>query len=85
MGQEDAQTFGFEAAEKLRRIEALVADVLAVELLLARQAWALRGRPPAPGLGPRARALAEAVAPVDDDRPLGADIERVRDLVLAGA
>lgn len=83
LGQEDAQTFAFEAAEKLRRIEALVADVLAVELLLARQAWALRGRPPAPGLGPRARALAEAVPPVDVDRPLGADIERVRDLVLA--
>ena len=38
LGQEDAMTFAFEAAEKLRRVEELVRHVLACELLVARQA-----------------------------------------------
>lgn len=83
LGQEDAQTFGFEAAEKLRRCERLAEDVLAVELLTARQAWALRGRPPAPGLAAVAGALTAAIPPVDEDRPLGEDVERVLGLLRA--
>jgi histidine ammonia-lyase len=66
LGQEDVQTFGFAAAESLRRAGDLALEVLAIELLTARQAWALRGRAPAPGLA---------------DRPLGPDVDRVVDLL----
>ncbi len=66
-------TFAFEAAAKLRRVEVLTRDVLACELLCARQAWALRGaRPPAFA----ARLVAE-VEPVGADRPLGPDLARL--------
>jgi histidine ammonia-lyase len=78
LGQEDAQTFGFSAAEALRTAESLAGEVLAIELIHARQAWALRGRDPAPGLaGP----LCATVPPVDEDRPLGPDVDRVRALL----
>jgi histidine ammonia-lyase len=50
---------------------------VACELLAARQAWWLRGRPPAPALRPLAAALEELVAPVDQDRPLGPDLDRL--------
>ncbi len=75
LGQEDAMTFGFEAAEDLRRVEALVREVAACELLTARQAWALRAQPMAAGLRPAAEAIEHAVAPVDTDRPLLLDGE----------
>lgn len=81
LGQEDVQTFGFAAAESLRRAGDLALEVLAIELLTARQAWALRGRPPAPGLAALAGPLCEAVDPVDEDRPLGPDVDRVVALV----
>jgi histidine ammonia-lyase len=78
LGQEDAMTFTFEAAEKLRRVEALAREVLACELLAARQAWWLRrGGGPAAGLRPLAARLAELVPPVGADRPLGPDVERL--------
>jgi histidine ammonia-lyase len=80
LGQEDAASFAPEAAEQLRRVEELVREVVACELLAARQAWWLRGRPPPPGLRPLAASLEELVAPVDRDRPLGPDLDR-----LAGA
>jgi len=88
LGQEDAASFAPEAAEQLRRVEALVREVMACELLAARQAWWLRGRPPAPGLRPLAACLEELVAPVDRDRPLGPDLNRLaealeRDELLA--
>lgn len=38
LSQEDAMTFAFEAAQKLRRIEAPVREVMACELLTAHQA-----------------------------------------------
>ncbi len=81
LGQEDAQTFGFASAEALRRALELAEEVLAIELLTARQAWALRGRPPAPGLADLAGPLCDEVEPVDADRPLGPDVDRVRALL----
>ncbi len=81
LGQEDLQTFGFAAAENLRRAQELTLEALAVELLCARQAWSLRGRPPAAGLAAVAEQLCAAVAPVVEDRPLGDDVERVRALL----
>lgn len=77
LGQEDAMTFGFEAAEKLRRVEELVREILACELLVARQAWALRGGQPAAGLTAVAASIAELVDPVYEDRPLAEDLSRL--------
>ncbi|HWD45428.1 MAG TPA: aromatic amino acid lyase, partial [Actinomycetota bacterium] len=77
LGQEDAASFAPEAAEQLRRVEELVREVVACELLAARQAWWLRDRPPPSGLGPLAASLEELVAPVDQDRPLGPDLDRL--------
>jgi histidine ammonia-lyase len=42
LGQEDAASFAPEAAEQLRRVEELTREVVACELLAARQAWWLR-------------------------------------------
>jgi histidine ammonia-lyase len=77
LGQEDAASFAPEAAEKLRRVEELAREVVACELLAARQAWWLRGARPAPGLRPLAARLEELVPPVDRDRPLGPDLTRL--------
>ena len=77
LGQEDAMTFAFEAAETLRRVEGLVRDVVACELLVARQAWALRGGPVAAGLEVVYRRLAGVVEPVEADRPLGPELTRL--------
>jgi histidine ammonia-lyase len=58
--------------------------VVACELLAAGQAWWLRrtrGGPPvdrpAAGLGTLADRLGELVAPVERDRPLGPDLDRL--------
>jgi histidine ammonia-lyase len=77
LGQEDATTFAPEAAEKLRRVEELAREVVACELLAARQAWWLRRAEPAAGLRGLGARLAELVAPVDQDRPLGQDVAAV--------
>lgn len=77
LGQEDAMAFSFEAAASLRRITTLVSEVFACELLVVRQAWALRDLTPPPGLQPLAARLAELVEPVGQDRPLGPDIDRI--------
>ncbi|MDQ2741984.1 MAG: aromatic amino acid lyase [Chloroflexota bacterium] len=74
LGQEDAMTFSFEAAEKLRRVESLLRDVIACQLLVVRQAWALRDGPVATGLHDHFVQLASAIPPVEQDRPLGSDI-----------
>ena len=55
----------------------LYAGAEACELLAVRQAWWLRHSQPAPGLGPLAACLAELVSPVDRDRPLGPDLDRL--------
>jgi histidine ammonia-lyase len=83
LGQEDAASFAPEAAEQLRKVEALVREVMACELLAARQAWwlrATRGDPGPgrwPGLAPLAAWLEDLVAPVERDRPLGPDLARL--------
>jgi histidine ammonia-lyase len=83
LGQEDAASFAPEAAEQLRRVEELTREVIACELLAARQAWWLRatgaagGPTPAPGLRHLAAHLEDVVAPVDRDRPLGPDLDRL--------
>jgi len=85
LGQEDAMTFSFEAAEKLRRVESLVQDVIACQLLVARQAWALRDGPVATGLQNHFVQLASVIPPVEQDRPLGSDIGVLVALLRSGA
>jgi histidine ammonia-lyase len=85
MGQEDAMTFAFEAAEKLRVVEHALRDVIACELLTCRQAWALRSSPPAEGLHEYLAELADVVEPVERDRRLGPEIDGVAALVTMGA
>lgn len=77
LGQEDAMTFSFEAADKLRRIGTIVTEIFGCELLVIRQAWALRGSSPPPELRPVAERLAKLVDPVVQDRPLGPDLDRI--------
>lgn len=78
-------TFAFEAAEKLRRAESLVREVIACELLVARQAWHLRSSPVAAGLHDHFEQIAADVQAVEHDRPLGADIEALVELLASGA
>jgi len=85
LGQEDAMTFSFEAAEKLRRVESLVRDVIACQLLVVRQAWALRDAPVATGLQDHFVQLTSLIAPVEQDRPLGSDIGVLAALLRSGA
>lgn len=85
LGQEDAMTFAFEAADKLRRAEELMREVIACELLVVRQAWAMRSAPVATGLRQYADELVAAVEPVDVDRPLGPEIDTVVSLLARDA
>jgi histidine ammonia-lyase len=92
LGQEDAASYAPEAAEQLRRVQELAREVVACELLAARQAWWLRGRgqgpgrargagagsgAAVPGLQELAACLDDLVAPVERDRPLGPDLDRL--------
>jgi histidine ammonia-lyase len=85
-GVEDDSTNAAAAALRLERQLGLLERVVAVELVCATLAVDLA----APGRLGRGTAAAHAcvrelVAPLDDDRPLGADVERVaRELVASG-
>jgi histidine ammonia-lyase len=78
-GQEDVQSFAWEAAEKLRRALRHARAVTACELLAGYQAAALSGRPPPPGCQVLLDWLGGIVAPIDGDRPFGEDLERLAD------
>ena len=77
-GQEDVQSFAWEAAEALRQAMQHANAVTACELLTAYQAIALSGRPVPPGCRGVLDWLAGIVRPIDADRPFGEDIERLR-------
>jgi histidine ammonia-lyase len=86
LGQEDVQSFGFEAAECLGEAVAGLRDVLACELLAVHQAVALGGPPPGLARGVLA-ALGEiaAVLPAGTgDRPFGRDLDRIIALLGSG-
>ena len=85
-GQEDVQSFGFEAAECLAVAVEGLRDVLACELLAVHQAGELGGSLPGTGAA-LAAALGQvtAVLPAGaGDRPYGRDIDTVIDLLAAG-
>jgi histidine ammonia-lyase len=80
-GQEDVQAFAFLAADKLDRLLDNVELGLAYELVALRQARALRAKPLPTPLEEACRVLASVVEPLEEDRTLGPDVERVRDLL----
>jgi histidine ammonia-lyase len=76
-GQEDVQSFAWEAAEALRGALRHARAVTACELLTACQAMALAGRPAPPGCHGLLGWLAGLIEPILADRPFGEDIERI--------
>jgi len=76
-GQEDVQSFGWEAAENLRSAVRHAHVVTACELIVGYQAMALSGRQPPPGCQRLLDWLAGVIGPIDGDRPFGVDIERL--------
>lgn len=76
-GQEDVQSFAWEAAGKLATALRHARVVTACELLAAHQAVQLSGRDLPTGCTPLVNWLAGIIPPVDRDRPFGQDIERI--------
>jgi histidine ammonia-lyase len=76
-GQEDVQSFAWEAAEKLAAALRHARAVTACELLAGYQAAALAGRPRPAGSRALLDWLAGIIAPIDGDRPFGEDLQRL--------
>jgi histidine ammonia-lyase len=76
-GQEDVQSFGWEAAESLRGAVRHGHAVTSCELLTAYRAVTLSPHPVPPGCRPLMESLAEVIGPIEADRPFGEDIERL--------
>jgi histidine ammonia-lyase len=76
-GQEDVQSFAWEAAEKLAAALRHTRAVTACELLAGYQAAALSDRPPPPGSRALLDWLTGIIGPIDGDRPFGEDLERL--------
>ncbi|ADB29990.1 phenylalanine/histidine ammonia-lyase [Kribbella flavida DSM 17836] len=81
-GQEDVQTFCWEAVGGLGEAIRLTREVAAGELLAVHQAFALSGRPVPAGLRDLLDAVADVVPPIGADRPFGLDLQRILDTVL---
>jgi histidine ammonia-lyase len=83
--KEDFVSMGMGAALKLQPLIANVTNILAIELLAACQALDFLAPLRSGHLAERARVRVREVSrPVISDRPLGADIRRVAELVAAG-
>jgi histidine ammonia-lyase len=78
-GQEDVQSFAWEAAEKLAAALRHARAVTACELLAGFQAAALSGHPTPPGCRPLLDWLAAIVEPIGEDRPFGEDLQHIID------
>jgi histidine ammonia-lyase len=76
-GQEDVQSFAWEAAGKLAVALRHARAVTACELLAGYQAAALTGRPPPAGGRALLDWLGGIVDPIEGDRPFGEDLERL--------
>jgi histidine ammonia-lyase len=76
-GQEDVQSFAWEAADKLAAALRHARAVTACELLADYRAMALSGSPPPPGCATLLDWLAGIIGPIEGDRPFGEDIERL--------
>jgi histidine ammonia-lyase len=80
-GQEDVQSFAWEAAVNLRAALSRARAVAAAEALTAFRAASLAGRPLPPGSETLLGTLSKIVKPIEGDRQFGADIE----LLLEGS
>ncbi len=76
-GQEDVQSFAWEAAGKLRAALRHARAITACELLTGYQAAALSRRPPSEGCRALLDWLAAIIGPIEGDRPFGEDLERL--------
>ena len=76
-GQEDVQSFAWEATEKLAAALCHARAVTACELLAGYQAAALSDRPPPTGCRALLGWLAGLIGPIDEDRPFGEDLQRL--------
>ena len=76
-GQEDVQSFAWEAVAKLSTALGHVRAVAACELLVGYQAALLSGRQPPPGCRPLIHWLAGIIGPIGGDRPFGVDLEHL--------
>ncbi|WP_432887113.1 aromatic amino acid lyase [Kribbella sp. CA-245084] len=81
-GQEDVQTFSWEAVGNLAEAIRLTRATVACELLAVRQAFALSARAIPPGLQDLIQAVDDVVPPIDSDRPFGEDLTRLLTEVL---
>ena len=83
--QEDHVAMGLAAARKVRRSVECLEYVIAMELLCAAQALDfLKPLAPGAGVGRAYDTLRQHVPPLEDDRVLSGDIERVRLLLRSG-
>lgn len=84
--QEDHVTMGTLAALNAHRVVRNVQRVIAIELLVAAQGLEFR-RPAAPGVGVKAtyEAIRQFIEPLEGDRLLSTDIERLFEFVRRGA
>jgi len=84
-GQEDHVSMGFAAALRSRRSLELLGQVIAVEMVCAAQGVELRAPlHPGPATGALLRSLRQRVAHLDDDRPIGADLEAAGEWLRGG-
>lgn len=81
-GQEDVQSFSWEAVGGLGEAIRLTREVAACELLAVHQAFALSKRPIPSGLRDLLQAVANVVPPIEADRPFGEDLTRLLREVL---
>jgi histidine ammonia-lyase len=80
-GQEDVQSFSWEAVGGLGEAIRLTREVVACELLAVYQAFALSTRSIPPGLREFLAAVAAVVPPIEVDRPFGVDVGHLADLL----
>ena len=88
-GQEDVQSFAWEAAGKLSRALRHARAITACELMAGYQAASLAGwrtqagwRAPA-GLRDLLDWLAGIIGPIEEDRPFGEDLERLTEVSVS--
>ncbi len=67
------------ASHRARDLCGRALDVIVVEALLAAQAMDIRGQRPAPALQPLYELIRSVVPMMVEDRPMGDDLETVRE------
>jgi histidine ammonia-lyase len=81
-GQEDVQSFSWEAVGVLAEAVRLTREVTACELLAVHQAFVLSKRPVPEGLQELLGEVANVVPPIVADRPFGVDLARLLEYLV---